>query len=95
MDRMRRRCAWGSRAVLDSAEDLASHYAREALLTPGGVETIEAHAEKIMAVTREEVRDVARLITRPARLTVVVSGPHPRERTAVRDAVTRWTEHRA
>ena len=68
----RRRNAWDMRAMLDSAEDLASTFATGLLfdrfLTP---------AQRLAqndAVTRDEIREMARRLARPERLNVLAVG---------------------
>ncbi|MCU0680648.1 MAG: insulinase family protein [Polyangiaceae bacterium] len=72
LDKVRKRAAWGTRAMLDDAESLASFYglARLAGIAPDPA----SRCEQILSVTREQVRDVAGQIFRPERLAAVAVG---------------------
>lgn len=72
LDKVRKRASWGTRAMLDDAEALASFYglARLAGIAPDPAR----RCEEILAVTREQVRDVAGQIFRPERLAAVAVG---------------------
>lgn len=89
LDRMRRRLVWSRRAMHDSGTTVAEHYAREALLNRDPM-TLEKDTQRLVGVTAAQVRDVARGIVRPERLTVIASGPHPRARSAVRRVAEAW-----
>jgi predicted Zn-dependent peptidase len=72
LDKVRKRASWGTRAMLDDAEALASFYglARLAGIAPDPAR----RCEEILAVTREQVRDVAAQVFRPERLAAVAVG---------------------
>lgn len=89
LDWMRRRLVWSRRAMHDSGTTVAEHYAREALLDRDPM-TLEKDTQRLVGVTAAQVRDVAREIVRPERLTVIASGPHPRARSAVRRVAEAW-----
>jgi predicted Zn-dependent peptidase len=72
MEKARKRHAWEMTAMLDSAEDLAGFLGGGLLF-----ERFESPADRLASlerVTREEVRDVARMLARPERLNVVAVG---------------------
>jgi predicted Zn-dependent peptidase len=68
----RRRHAWDVTALPDSAEELAAFYAVGTLFDR--FETPDERLASLASVTREEVRDVARLLAQPDRLNVVAVG---------------------
>jgi predicted Zn-dependent peptidase len=72
LDKVRKRAAWGTRAMLDDAEALASFYglARLAGIAPDPA----ARCDELLAVTRDEVRAVAEHVFRPERLAAVAVG---------------------
>jgi predicted Zn-dependent peptidase len=72
LEKVRKRAAWGTRAMLDDAESLASFYG---LANLAGIARDPARrCEELLAVTREQVRDVAAQIFRPERLAAVAVG---------------------
>jgi len=68
----KRRHAWDLEAMLDSPEDVAGFLGAGALF--GDLELPEARLSRLAGVSREAVRDVARLVADPARLNVVAVG---------------------
>jgi predicted Zn-dependent peptidase len=72
LEKTRRRLVWDTRTLADSAEDTAAFYAGgllfERLTTP------EEHVQQLVGVSAEAVRDVARELAQPDRLTVVAVG---------------------
>ncbi len=72
LDKAKRRHAWDLTALADSAEDAAGFFAGGFLFDR--FESIEGRRESLAKVTREDVRDVARQIARPERLSVVAVG---------------------
>ncbi len=72
LEKVRKRAAWGTRAMLDDAESLASFYglARLANIAPDPAR----RCEELLAVTRAEVRAAAEQIFRPERLAAVAVG---------------------
>jgi predicted Zn-dependent peptidase len=56
----------------DSAEEMAGFYAGGFLFNR--VETAEQRRASLAAVTREQIRDVARMLSQPDRLNVVAVG---------------------
>jgi len=72
LERAKARQLWQTQAMLDDAESLAGFYALAALshLTP----TPGQRHKELAAVTPREVRDVADLVFRPERLSVVTVG---------------------
>jgi predicted Zn-dependent peptidase len=62
LDKAKTRQGWESRAVLDDAEGLAEFHGLSALA--GIADTVDARHQEILAVTPEQVRDVARRIFR-------------------------------
>jgi predicted Zn-dependent peptidase len=72
LERAKARQLWQTRAMLDDAESLAGFYALAALsrLTP----TPGKRHEELAAVTPRQVRDVADIVFRPERLSVVTVG---------------------
>jgi predicted Zn-dependent peptidase len=72
LDKVRRRVAWDTRAMADSAEDAAAFYASGALFDRPS--TPERHVAELVAIGADEVREAARAIARPDRLDVVAVG---------------------
>jgi predicted Zn-dependent peptidase len=68
----RRRTAWDARSLADSAEEAASFYAGGLLFER--VTSPEEHVAELLSVTRDQVRDVARLLCSPERLNVTAVG---------------------
>lgn len=72
LDKVKARHGWEVRAMYDDADSLAGYYGLATLAdlpkTP-----LERH-EKLLAVTREEVRDAAAFVFRPERLNMVAVG---------------------
>ncbi len=60
--------------ALEDSSDVADFYGKQELHT-GSVKTPEEKIEKIFAVTREEIRSVAREIMQPKKLAAAVIGP--------------------
>jgi predicted Zn-dependent peptidase len=72
MDKARRRVAWDTRGMLDSAEELGGVYAGGYLF--GRFETPAERLKANLAVTADQVRDLVRSIARPENLNVVAVG---------------------
>ena len=72
LEKARRRIAWDARGLADSAEDAASYYAAGLLFDRFA--TPEQDVAELVAVSAEQVREVARRIARPERLCVVAVG---------------------
>ena len=68
----RRRNAWEVRAMFDSPEDVAGFYAGSILFDR--FVTPEARLAENAAVTREQIRDLVRVLLDPSRLNVVAVG---------------------
>jgi predicted Zn-dependent peptidase len=85
----RRRVLWDARSMRDSAEEMGSFYA-------GGIlfdrqTTPEEHVAALVAVTPADVREVARWMVRPERLSVTAVGlPDGDQDTALEDVVDGW-----
>jgi predicted Zn-dependent peptidase len=88
LERVRRRIARSPAAMADTMEDVAAYLAVETLY---GREprAMEEQASQRVAVTADEVRDAARDLASPRRLSVVVSGP-AREIARVKELVRAW-----
>ena len=90
LDTARRRIAWDTRAMTDSAEETAAFYAAGLLFDRFA--TPEEHVARLSAVTAEDVREATREIARPDRLNVVAVGlPEGAEERRLADVVTGWT----
>lgn len=63
LDKARRRYLWDLEATLDDAEGLAEHYGTSALFELE--ETLDDLADQARAVTKKQLRDVARAVLRP------------------------------
>jgi predicted Zn-dependent peptidase len=72
LETARRRIAWDTRLLDDSPEETASFHASAALF--GREETPESHAAELLRVTASDVREAARQLARPERLSVVAIG---------------------
>ncbi|MEO6575636.1 MAG: insulinase family protein, partial [Polyangiaceae bacterium] len=72
MQKGRQRYGWDLTSLRDSPDDLAGFFAGGYLFNR--FETPEERLQKTSAVTREQVRDVARLISDPSRLNVTAVG---------------------
>ncbi len=72
MDKARRRVAWDTRGMLDSAEELGGVYAGGYLF--GRFETPAERLKANLAVTADQVRVLVRSIARPENLNVVAVG---------------------
>ena len=68
----RQRYAWDLTSLRDSPDDMAGFFAGGYLFDR--FETPEKRLRKTSAVTREQVRDVARLISEPSHLNVTAVG---------------------
>lgn len=68
----RRRHGWDMRAMLDTAEELAGFHAVGLLFDRH--ETLEDRRAKNLAVTKEQIRDLAAMLAQPDRLNVVAVG---------------------
>jgi predicted Zn-dependent peptidase len=82
----KRRHAWDLEAMLDSPDDVASFVGAGALF--GSLETPASRLAALSQVSREAVRDVARLVADPSRLNVVAVGlPDAREAKRLEETV--------
>lgn len=72
LEKVRRRIAWDTRAMADSAEDMAAFYASAALFER--FTTPEQQVAELVRVSADEVREAARAIACPERLDVVAVG---------------------
>jgi predicted Zn-dependent peptidase len=72
LEKVRRRIAWDTRAMADSAEEAAAFYASGALFDR--IATPAEHIAELIAVGPNEVREAARHLARPERLDVVAVG---------------------
>ena len=81
LEKARMRQGWESRQVLDDADGLADFHGLSVLA--GIADTVDARHREILAVTREQVRDVARRIFRADNVNGVAVGlleePHKKE----------------
>lgn len=72
LEKVRRRVAWDTRAMADSAEEAAAFYASGTLFERPS--NPEQHVEQLVRVGAAEVREAARAVARPERLNVVAVG---------------------
>ncbi len=72
LEKARRRHAWDMTAMSDSAEETAGFYAGGLLFDR--FETPVERLASLAKVTREDIRDVARMLAQPSRLNVVAVG---------------------
>jgi predicted Zn-dependent peptidase len=72
LEKARRRHAWDMTAMLDSAEETAGFFAGGLLFNR--FETPAERLSSLAKITRDDIRDVARLLAQPARLNVVAVG---------------------
>jgi predicted Zn-dependent peptidase len=72
IDRTRRRMAWDARCLADSAEDMSAFFASGLLFDR--FSTPEEHVARLANVDANDVREVAGLIARPEKLSVVAVG---------------------
>jgi predicted Zn-dependent peptidase len=90
LEKARRRIAWDARTLTDSAEDTAGFFASGHLF--GRPSTPEVDVRALVAVTADQVRDVARRVARPDRLSVVAVGLlDDGEDTRLQDVVLGWS----
>ncbi len=90
LEKVRRRVAWDSRAMADSAEEAAAFYASGALFERPS--TPEQHVAELARVDARDVREAARAIARPDRLDVVAVGLlEDGEDDRLREVVEGWT----
>lgn len=89
LEKARRRHRWDTSAMLDSPDELAGFYAAGLLFDR--FETTEQRLAKNGAVTREQIRDLARLVGQPDRLNVLAVGLlEDGEDERLEAAVNRW-----
>ncbi len=89
MAKAKRRARWEVTQLADSAEDLAGFYAHTAIF--GHDTTPEAELQKTLAVTLDEVREMARTLAQPDRLNVLAVGMLDRgEDRRLVDTVKEW-----
>jgi predicted Zn-dependent peptidase len=72
IDRTRRRIAWDARCLADSAEDMSAFFASGLLFDR--FSTPEEHVARLTSVDANAVREVAGLLARPEKLSVVAVG---------------------
>jgi predicted Zn-dependent peptidase len=85
----RRRVLWDARSMTDSAEETGSFYAGGLLFDRPT--TPEDHVAALLRVTPADVREVARWMARPERLSVTAVGlPDGAEDAALEDVVDGW-----
>src|SRR5262249_9457815 len=72
LDKARRRHRWDMRAMMDSPEDLAGFHAAGLIFDRH--ESVQGRITRNLAVTSQEIRDLAGLIAKPDRLNVVAVG---------------------
>jgi predicted Zn-dependent peptidase len=72
LEKTRKRIVWDARTLGDSAEEAAAFYAGGLLFER--FSTPEAHVAQLVRVRAEEVREAARQLARPERLTAVAVG---------------------
>ncbi len=72
LEKARRRIAWDANALGDSAEETAGFLASGALF--GRFCSLEEHVAELLAVRADDVREAARQLARPERLSVVAVG---------------------
>jgi predicted Zn-dependent peptidase len=90
----RRRVLWDARSMPDSAEEMGSFYASGILFDRQT--TPEEHVAALVKVTPEDVREVARWMARPERLSVTAVGlPDGDHDAALEDVVHGWPGWRA
>jgi predicted Zn-dependent peptidase len=90
LDKARRRIAWDTRAMTDSAEETGAFYAAGLLF--GRFATPEEHIAELSRVTAGDVREATMRIARPERLNVVAVGlPEGDEEARLTDVVKGWT----
>src|SRR5580700_5533096 len=77
MEKAKKRHAWDMRSLFDSPEELASLYGLGELWKHP--QSAEERLAALARVTRDEVRDVARMLSSPSRLNVVAVGMLDRE----------------
>jgi predicted Zn-dependent peptidase len=93
IDKARRRIAWDARSLADSAEETSAFFASGLLFNRFA--TPEQHVAELVAVTPDAVREAARTIARPERLSVVAVGLlDDGEDERLEDAVLGWSGHR-
>jgi predicted Zn-dependent peptidase len=85
----RRRYAWDTTAMLDSAEDIAGYFGGGMLFDR--FETPADRLRSVERVTQKEIRDVARMLAHPSRLNVIAVGLlESGEGEALKDTVRGW-----
>jgi predicted Zn-dependent peptidase len=89
LGKARRRIAWDARSMADSAEETSAFFASGNLF--GRPSTPEQHVAELSAVDAEAVREAARFIARPERLSVVAVGLlDDGEQARLEDTVHSW-----
>jgi predicted Zn-dependent peptidase len=89
LDKARRRIAWDARTLADSAEETAAYYAGGLLFDR--FTTPEEHVAELVRVGANDVRDAARELARPERLSVVAVGlPENGEDARLEEVVRGW-----
>jgi predicted Zn-dependent peptidase len=90
LDKARRRIAWDTRAMTDSAEETGAFYASGLLFDRFA--TPEEHIAELSRVTAGDVREATMQIARPDRLNVVAVGlPEGDDEARLADVVKGWT----
>lgn len=72
LDKVRARAYWATRSMLDDPDELAGFYGLASLANVSP--TPDVRCERLLAVTREQVREAAQVVFRPASLGVVAVG---------------------
>lgn len=86
----RRRIAWDSRALDDSAEETSAFFAGSLLFERPT--TPEQHVQRLLRVTADDVREAVRGVAQPGRLSVVAVGLlDDGEDARLEDAVLGWS----
>jgi predicted Zn-dependent peptidase len=90
LDKARRRIAWDTRAMTDSAEETGAFYAAGLLFDRFA--TPEEHIAELSRVTASDVREATAQIARPERLNVVAVGlPEGDDEARLAEVVRGWT----
>jgi predicted Zn-dependent peptidase len=89
LDKTRRRIVWDAAALADSAEETSAFFAAGLLFDR--FVTVEEHVSGLTRVTADEVREAARRLARPERLSVVAVGLlEPDEHRRLEGIVKGW-----
>ncbi len=89
VDKIRRRIVWDAAALADSAEETSAFFAAGLLFDR--FVTVDEHVASLTRVTADEVREAARQLARPERLSVVAVGLlEPDEERRLEGIVKGW-----